>query len=238
MLERRASAVTRGARSLHRRRDRSRRGRAGPRRRRQHADRSRRRHRHDRRRALPADGGRRDRRAGRPPDPRRARSSRPTSRTSRCASVLNEITPGDFPKKTLLANSGAEAVENAIKIARAYTKRPGDAVLRGRLSRPHAADAEPHEQVRPVQARASGRSRRRSTGSPRPISIAGPTGMTEDDYVDVVLHRPRARAGRADRSGRARRDHHRAGAGRGRLHPDAAIASCAGSASCARSTAS
>ncbi|HEY5933460.1 MAG TPA: 4-aminobutyrate--2-oxoglutarate transaminase [Kofleriaceae bacterium] len=38
--------------------------------------------------------------------------------------LLNEITPGDFPKKTLLANSGAEAVENAIKIARSYTKRP------------------------------------------------------------------------------------------------------------------
>lgn len=37
--------------------------------------------------------------------------------------VLNRITPGDFPKKTLLANSGAEAVENAVKTARAYTKR-------------------------------------------------------------------------------------------------------------------
>lgn len=38
---------------------------------------------------------------------------------------LNELTPGDFPKKTLLVNTGAEAVENAVKIARAYTKRPG-----------------------------------------------------------------------------------------------------------------
>jgi 4-aminobutyrate aminotransferase/(S)-3-amino-2-methylpropionate transaminase len=37
---------------------------------------------------------------------------------------LNRITPGDFPKKTFLANSGAEAVENAVKIARAYTRRP------------------------------------------------------------------------------------------------------------------
>jgi 4-aminobutyrate aminotransferase/(S)-3-amino-2-methylpropionate transaminase len=35
--------------------------------------------------------------------------------------LLNQKTPGDFPKKTFLANSGAEAVENAIKIARAYT---------------------------------------------------------------------------------------------------------------------
>jgi 4-aminobutyrate aminotransferase/(S)-3-amino-2-methylpropionate transaminase len=37
--------------------------------------------------------------------------------------LLNEITPGDFEKKTLLANSGAEAVENAVKIERAYTRR-------------------------------------------------------------------------------------------------------------------
>jgi 4-aminobutyrate aminotransferase / (S)-3-amino-2-methylpropionate transaminase / 5-aminovalerate transaminase len=40
------------------------------------------------------------------------------------AERLNAITPGKFAKKTLLVNSGAEAVENAIKIARAYTKRP------------------------------------------------------------------------------------------------------------------
>jgi len=39
--------------------------------------------------------------------------------------LLNEITPGAFPKKTLLANAGAEAVENAVKAARAYTKRAG-----------------------------------------------------------------------------------------------------------------
>lgn len=36
---------------------------------------------------------------------------------------LNGMTPGDFPKKTFLANSGAEAVENAVKLARAHTKR-------------------------------------------------------------------------------------------------------------------
>jgi 4-aminobutyrate aminotransferase / (S)-3-amino-2-methylpropionate transaminase / 5-aminovalerate transaminase len=40
------------------------------------------------------------------------------------AERMNEVTPGKFPKKTLLVNSGAEAVENAVKIARAYTKRP------------------------------------------------------------------------------------------------------------------
>jgi 4-aminobutyrate aminotransferase/(S)-3-amino-2-methylpropionate transaminase len=39
------------------------------------------------------------------------------------AKRLNERAPGDFAKKTFLASSGAEAVENAIKFARAYTKR-------------------------------------------------------------------------------------------------------------------
>ena len=40
------------------------------------------------------------------------------------AEKLNALAPGKFQKKTLLVNSGAEAVENAVKIARAYTKRP------------------------------------------------------------------------------------------------------------------
>lgn len=39
------------------------------------------------------------------------------------AELLNSLTPGDFAKKTLLANSGSEAVENAINIAKYYTKR-------------------------------------------------------------------------------------------------------------------
>ncbi len=40
------------------------------------------------------------------------------------ASALNRITPGRFRKKTFLVNSGAEAVENAIKLARRFTGRP------------------------------------------------------------------------------------------------------------------
>jgi len=43
----------------------------------------------------------------------------------RLAERLNQVTPGKFPKKTLLVNTGAEAVENAVKIARAATGRPG-----------------------------------------------------------------------------------------------------------------
>ncbi|MFC7788941.1 4-aminobutyrate--2-oxoglutarate transaminase [Microbacterium sp. MAHUQ-60] len=40
------------------------------------------------------------------------------------AEALNRLTPGAFAKKTALFNSGAEAVENAIKIARKHTGRP------------------------------------------------------------------------------------------------------------------
>ena len=43
----------------------------------------------------------------------------------RLAERMNAITPGKFPKKTFFMNTGAEAVENAIKIARAHTGRPG-----------------------------------------------------------------------------------------------------------------
>ena len=43
--------------------------------------------------------------------------------------ALNHLTPGDHPKKSALFNSGAEAVENAVKVARAYTKRPAVVVF-------------------------------------------------------------------------------------------------------------
>jgi len=40
------------------------------------------------------------------------------------AEELNRITPGSFEKRSVLFNSGAEAVENAVKIARSYTRKP------------------------------------------------------------------------------------------------------------------
>lgn len=41
------------------------------------------------------------------------------------AERLNALAPGDFPKKSLFLSTGAEAVENAVKIARAFTGRAG-----------------------------------------------------------------------------------------------------------------
>ena len=41
----------------------------------------------------------------------------------RLAELLNEVTPGTFQKRTIFANSGAEAVENAVKLSRKFTGR-------------------------------------------------------------------------------------------------------------------
>jgi 4-aminobutyrate aminotransferase/(S)-3-amino-2-methylpropionate transaminase len=46
------------------------------------------------------------------------------------AERLNALAPGDFPKKTLLLSTGAEATENAIKIARHATGRPAVVAFR------------------------------------------------------------------------------------------------------------
>lgn len=45
--------------------------------------------------------------------------------------LLNQIAPGDHAKKTTLSNSGAEAIEAAVKLARAYTGRDGIMVFEG-----------------------------------------------------------------------------------------------------------
>lgn len=47
----------------------------------------------------------------------------------RVCELLAEKTPGSFPKKSVLVNSGAEAVENAVKIARKHTGRSEVVVL-------------------------------------------------------------------------------------------------------------
>ncbi len=47
----------------------------------------------------------------------------------RLADRLNRAAPGDSPKRSFFVNSGAEAVENAVKIARCATGRPGIVVF-------------------------------------------------------------------------------------------------------------
>lgn len=47
------------------------------------------------------------------------------------ASRLNQLAPGDTPKKSIFFSTGAEAVENAVKIARIATGRPGVIAFQG-----------------------------------------------------------------------------------------------------------
>ena len=47
------------------------------------------------------------------------------------AEKLNELAPGNTPKKTMFVTTGAEAVENSVKIARAYTGRRGVIAFNG-----------------------------------------------------------------------------------------------------------
>jgi 4-aminobutyrate aminotransferase/4-aminobutyrate aminotransferase/(S)-3-amino-2-methylpropionate transaminase len=49
----------------------------------------------------------------------------------RLAERLNALAPGKTPKKTFFMNTGAEAVENAVKVARAYTGRSGIIAFNG-----------------------------------------------------------------------------------------------------------
>ena len=49
----------------------------------------------------------------------------------RLAERLNALAPGKTPKKTFFMNTGAEAVENALKVARAYTGRSGIIAFNG-----------------------------------------------------------------------------------------------------------
>ena len=49
----------------------------------------------------------------------------------RLAQRLSELAPGDGPKKAIFFSTGAEAVENAVKIARAHTGRPAVISFRG-----------------------------------------------------------------------------------------------------------
>ena len=55
----------------------------------------------------------------------------PTSPYLQLCEMMNQKVPGDFAKKTLLVTTGSEAVENAVKIARAATGRNGTIAFTG-----------------------------------------------------------------------------------------------------------
>lgn len=102
------------------------------------------------------------------------------------AELLNEITPGTFPKKTLFANSGAEAIENAVKLARKYTGRStvicfeggyhGRTLLTLSLTSKYGLFKSGFGPFAPEIVRL-----------PIPNTYRMPQGMTADEYVDFGI---------------------------------------------------
>jgi 4-aminobutyrate aminotransferase/(S)-3-amino-2-methylpropionate transaminase len=102
------------------------------------------------------------------------------------AELLNEITPGTFAKKTLLANSGAEAVENSVKLARKFTGRStvicfeggyhGRTLLTLSLTSKYGLFKSGFGPFAPEIVRL-----------PIPNVYRTPPGMTEDEYVDFGI---------------------------------------------------
>lgn len=102
------------------------------------------------------------------------------------AELLNEITPGDFRKKTLLANSGAESVENSVKLARKYTGRStiicfegayhGRTLLTLSLTSKYGLFKSGFGPFAPEIVRL-----------PFPNLYRVPAGMTEEQYIDYAI---------------------------------------------------
>src|SRR6185295_962759 len=104
----------------------------------------------------------------------------------RLAEMLNEITPGTFKKKTILANSGAESVEYAVNLSRKFTGRPsvicfeggyhGRTLLTLSLTSKYGLFKKGFGPFAPEIVRL-----------PIPQVYRTPKGMTEDEYVDFGI---------------------------------------------------
>ncbi|MEH7155880.1 4-aminobutyrate--2-oxoglutarate transaminase [Neobacillus drentensis] len=102
------------------------------------------------------------------------------------AERLCQITPGDFDKQAIFFNSGAEAVENAIKISRRYTKRPAVvSFVRGYHGRTNLTMGMTSK-VKPYKF-GFGPFAPEIYQAPFPYMYHKPAGMTEDEYVDQVI---------------------------------------------------
>ncbi|MGG1518813.1 4-aminobutyrate--2-oxoglutarate transaminase [Paenibacillus oryzisoli] len=104
------------------------------------------------------------------------------------AEKLNTITLGDHPKKTFFLNSGAEAVENAVKIARKFTGRRGVISFeRGFHGRTYMAMSLTSK-VKPYK-NGFGPFAPDTYRMPYPYYYRAPDGMTPDEVDDGLLRR-------------------------------------------------
>ena len=102
------------------------------------------------------------------------------------AELMNALTPGDFAKKTLFANSGAECVENAVKFARKFTGRAtvicfeggyhGRTLLTLSLTSKYGLFKQGFGPFAPEIVRL-----------PMPNVYRRPASMTEDEYVAFAI---------------------------------------------------
>ncbi|TJY41561.1 4-aminobutyrate--2-oxoglutarate transaminase [Cohnella pontilimi] len=98
------------------------------------------------------------------------------------AEKLAEITPGHFPKKTILLNSGAEAVENAVKIARKYTGKPGIVSFTRGFHGRTLMGMSLTSKVKPYKFK-MGPFAPATYKAPFPYPLHRPAGMSEEDYA-------------------------------------------------------
>ncbi|MGJ5682356.1 4-aminobutyrate--2-oxoglutarate transaminase [Staphylococcus equorum] len=104
------------------------------------------------------------------------------------AQKLTEITPGEFAKKSILLNSGAEAVENAVKIARKYTGRQAVvSFVRGFHGRTNLTMSMTSK-VKPYKY-GFGPFAPEVYQAPYPNISEKSEELTEDAYVDQVIHK-------------------------------------------------
>lgn len=104
------------------------------------------------------------------------------------AEKLNAMTPGDHPKKTFFLNSGAEAVENAVKIARKYTgRRAVISFERGFHGRTYMAMSLTSK-VKPYK-NGFGPFAPDTYKMPYPYYYRAPSGMTQDEVDNQLLQK-------------------------------------------------
>lgn len=104
------------------------------------------------------------------------------------AERLNELVPGDFAKKTLLVNTGAEAVEAAVGLARAHTGRQGVVVFEGAYhGRSNLTMAMTSKFA--LFKKGFGPFAPEVYRFPFPDLYRRPDGISEDDYIDQQIDR-------------------------------------------------
>ena len=127
----------------------------------------------------------------------------------RLAERLLERVPFTGPGKAAFFNAGTEAVENAVKFARAYTKRPAVIAFEGAFHGRTLLSVTMTSKVQPVQGGA-GAVRARGVSGALPAGVPRAFGRRGARGARARLHDARRRRPR-------RRNRRRAGAGRGRV---------------------